>query len=196
MPSRCWQHQGRLAESVLGAGRHHRGSGQVPARPDQPQLALKDLPSRSLRRTDIGTGHFALETHADEIATAIRGFLTDCCDPANPTGLGAASRRGPGGGIRHKSPISDWKGGWQPVPTQNAATAPASLALAWLTAGALLGLLLPVPGRSRDRCIQRLLLAPDPEREPSPTILKRYPGPSDPAGHCFRQEEPSQRTPT
>jgi hypothetical protein len=39
--------------------------------------------------------------------------------------------------------MSDWKGGWQPIPTQNAATAPASLALAWLTAGALLGLLLP-----------------------------------------------------
>jgi predicted enzyme related to lactoylglutathione lyase len=29
--------------------------------------------------------------------------------------------------IRHKSPVDDWKGGWQPGPIRNAATTPASL---------------------------------------------------------------------
>lgn len=35
----------------------------------------RDIPDADVRLLD--TGHFALETHADEIAAAIRGFLTD-----------------------------------------------------------------------------------------------------------------------
>jgi len=35
----------------------------------------RDIPAAEVRLLD--TGHFALETHADEIAAAIRGFLTD-----------------------------------------------------------------------------------------------------------------------
>ncbi|MDF3293088.1 alpha/beta fold hydrolase [Streptomyces silvisoli] len=34
----------------------------------------RDIPDADVRLLD--TGHFALETHADEIAAAIRGFLT------------------------------------------------------------------------------------------------------------------------
>ncbi len=39
------------------------------------QAFKRDIPSADVRLLD--TGHFALETHASEIATAIRGFLTE-----------------------------------------------------------------------------------------------------------------------
>ena len=39
------------------------------------QAFKRDIPHADVQLLD--TGHFALETHADEIATAIRGFLTD-----------------------------------------------------------------------------------------------------------------------
>jgi len=39
------------------------------------QAFTRDIPHADVQLLD--TGHFALETHADEIATAIRGFLTD-----------------------------------------------------------------------------------------------------------------------
>ena len=39
------------------------------------QAFKRDIPAADVRLLD--TGHFALETHADEIATAVRGLLTD-----------------------------------------------------------------------------------------------------------------------
>jgi hypothetical protein len=43
--------------------------------PSGAQAFKRDIPDADVRFVD--TGHFALETHAEEIATAIAGFLAD-----------------------------------------------------------------------------------------------------------------------
>ena len=66
----------------------------------------RDVPAADVRLLD--TGHFALETHASEIATAIRGFLTTST-PAGGVGWSATSQfsaAGPAATRRRSAPPS------------------------------------------------------------------------------------------